>query len=96
MRLNNIKNITRFTYATSDFEGFRVSISRKNNKFEKYVSVKKEGGVLKAYNEAKRIRTEALNILDAIPKSRKRLLKREISQVKEAMNITKGGVTKIK
>ncbi len=46
------KNLTRFTYENSAFEGWRLCISRSGTTFTKYFSDKKFGGVKKSLEAA--------------------------------------------
>ena len=41
--MKSIKNLTRFTYETSAFQGWRLSIRRRGASFTKYFSDKKYG-----------------------------------------------------
>ena len=62
------KNLTRFTYETTAFQGWRLCISRAGTTFTKYFSDKKYGGERKALKAA----TTALDDLkDLVDKSRK-------------------------
>lgn len=42
--MKSIKNLTRFTYENSAFQGWRLSISCKGANFTKYFSDKQHGG----------------------------------------------------
>jgi len=42
--MKSIKNLTRMTYETTAFEGWRLSITRKGAAFTKYFSDRKYGG----------------------------------------------------
>ena len=46
------KNLTRFTYDTTAFQGWRLNIHRRGKVFEKYFSDKKYGGQRKALKAA--------------------------------------------
>lgn len=59
------KNLTRFTYETAAFEGWRLSISRAGSAFTKYFSDKKFGGNKKSLAEAQRVLVEIKAILDS-------------------------------
>jgi len=50
--MKSIKNLTRFTYETSAFQGWRLSLSRKGAKFTKYFSDMKLGGEKKSFEVA--------------------------------------------
>ena len=50
--MESIKNLTRFTYETAAFQGWRLSLSSKGAKFTKYFSDKKYGDGNKAFAAA--------------------------------------------
>ena len=56
------KNLTRFTYETAAFEGWRLCISRSGSTFTKYFSDKKYGGEKKSL-EAAESALETIKIL---------------------------------
>ncbi len=58
------KNLTRFTYETAAFEGWRLCISRKGTTFTKYFSDKQFGGGKKSLAAAEAMLTELKAILD--------------------------------
>ena len=47
--MKSIKNLTRFTYETAAFQGWRLTLSRKGARFIKYFSDKKYGDEKKAF-----------------------------------------------
>ena len=51
--MKSIRNLSRMTYETMAFEGWRLSISRKGAKFTRYFSDRKYGGERKAFAAAK-------------------------------------------
>jgi hypothetical protein len=51
--MKSIKNLTRFTYETSAFQGWRLSVSSKGANFTKYFSDKQHGGEEKSFAVAK-------------------------------------------
>ena len=59
------KNLTRFTYETAAFEGWRLSISRAGSVFTKYFSDKKFGGNKKSLAAAQGALVEIKIILDS-------------------------------
>ncbi len=69
-------NLTRFTYETTAFQGWRVCISRKGTTFTKYFSDKKYGGPIKAKRAAEKCLTELKGRLD-----NSRLVKGKLSKV---------------
>ena len=64
MKMKSKKNLTRFTYDTTAFQGWRVSISRKGSTFTKYFSEAKIGGPLKAKRAAEACLTELKALVD--------------------------------
>ncbi len=66
--MNSKKNLTRFTYETAAFEGWRLCISRAGSSFTKYFSDKKSGGMKKSLAEASKALTEIKAILDSAKK----------------------------
>ena len=50
--MKSIKNLTRFTYETAAFQGWRLSISRSGTVFTKYFSDKKFGGEKQSFAAA--------------------------------------------
>lgn len=52
------KNITRFTYETAAFEGWRLCISRAGTTFTKYFPDKKFGGGKKSLAAAEKVLAE--------------------------------------
>jgi hypothetical protein len=66
--MNSKKNLTRFTYETAAFEGWRLCISRAGTSFTKYFSDKKFGGMKKSLAEAQKALAEVKAILDSSKK----------------------------
>ena len=58
------KNLTRFTYETTAFQGWRLCLSRSGTPFTKYFSDKKYGGERKALKAAEATRTELIELLE--------------------------------
>ena len=67
--MKSIKNLTRFTYETAAFQGWRLSISRAGAVFTKYFSDKKYGGEKESFAAAE----AALASLNAILEGAKRV-----------------------
>jgi len=63
--MKSIKNLTRFTYDTAAFQGWRLSISRKGAVFAKYFSDKVYGDEAKSFAAAQAALTGMKEILDA-------------------------------
>ncbi len=62
------RNLTRFTYETTDFEGWRLCISRAGCTFTKYYSDKQHGGPKKSLAVAE---TKLAELKDLLENSRK-------------------------
>ncbi|MGB2185065.1 MAG: hypothetical protein ACPH5P_00150 [Akkermansiaceae bacterium] len=52
--MKSIKNITRFTYDTTDFRGWRVCITKQGHTFRRYYGDAKYGSAQKSLAAAKR------------------------------------------
>lgn len=62
------RNITRYTYETTSFQGWRLSICRKWNQFTRYFSDKQYGSEQAALAAALRMREQILDELKAADK----------------------------
>jgi len=62
--MKSIKNLTRFTYETSAFQGWRLSISRKGAVFTKYFSDKAHGSEAKSFAAAEAALAAVKTILE--------------------------------
>jgi len=58
------KNLTRFTYESAAFEGWRLCISRAGQTFIRYFPDKKFGGPRKSLAAAERTLKEVLQMID--------------------------------
>ncbi len=58
------KNLTRFTYETAAFEGWRLCLSRKGSTFTRYFPDKKFGGGKKSLAAAESTLTDLKALLD--------------------------------
>ena len=58
------KNLTRFTYENSAFEGWRLCISRTGSTFTRYFPDKKLGGDKKSLAAAEKTLAELKDVLD--------------------------------
>jgi hypothetical protein len=58
------KNLTRFTYETSAFEGWRLCISRAGSTFTRYFPDKKFGGEKKALAAAEKTLAELKPLIE--------------------------------
>jgi hypothetical protein len=64
MALKSKKNLTRFTYETAAFQGWRLSISRAGSAFTKYFSDKKYGGEKESLAAAEAALAEIKGLLE--------------------------------
>jgi len=69
------KNLTRFTYETTAFQGWRLCISRGGKTFMRYFSDKQCGGERKALKEAESKLEELKTFLDSAPRRNNKLTK---------------------
>lgn len=58
------KNLTRFTYETTAFQGWRLCLSRAGTTFTKYFSDKKYGGPRKAMKASEECLKELKELVD--------------------------------
>ena len=79
------KNLTRFTYDTTAFQGWRLSIQKRGTVFERYFSDKKYGGNRKALKAANTARTELKELLDGSRLVNGKLSKTTISKAKKLL-----------
>ena len=69
------KNLTRFTYETTAFQGWRLCISRAGATFTRYFSDKQCGGPRKALKAAEAKLEELKKLLEKAPKRNGKLTK---------------------
>lgn len=62
--LKSKKNLTRFTYETTAFEGWRLCVSRAGTTFTKYFSDKAYGSGEQSLKAADKARTKLLKLID--------------------------------
>ena len=62
--LKSRKNLTRFTYETTAFEGWRLCVSRAGTTFTKYFSDKTYGGGRKSLAAAEKARAQLIKLID--------------------------------
>ena len=58
------KNLTRYTYDTTAFQGWRLCLSKRGTTFTKYYSDKQHGGQRKALKAANTALAELKELLD--------------------------------
>ena len=74
-RRSRIKNITRFTYARSGFQGWRLSVCRCHAHYTRYFSDRQYGGEQAALAAALEERSLLYEQLSALPFEPQRVLK---------------------
>jgi len=62
--LKSRKNLTRFTYETTAFEGWRLCVSRTGTTFTKYFSDKTYGTGKKSLMAAEKTRIKLIKLID--------------------------------
>ncbi len=67
MKLTTLRNITRFTYEFTSFQGWRVAICRKHHNFIRYFSDRQYGGEEQALAAAITVRDQLLEELSLCP-----------------------------
>lgn len=72
----NLRHITRFTYTFTNFQGWRVAISRQGTTMARYFSDKQYGSEEAAREEAIRFRDEVLEELNRHPERTREILDR--------------------
>ncbi|MEZ7957542.1 MAG: hypothetical protein QMC23_10855 [Rubritalea sp.] len=79
------KNLTRFTYETTAFQGWRLCLSRSGTTFTKYFSDKKYGGERKALKVSESTRTVLAELLDGARKVNGKLSQTTINKAKKLL-----------
>lgn len=74
------KNLTRFTYETTAFQGWRLSLSRSGTTFTKYFSDKKYGSERKALTAAEDALKALKELVDSSRKVNGKLSKTTINK----------------
>ncbi|MGJ8657186.1 MAG: hypothetical protein ACSHX6_12110 [Akkermansiaceae bacterium] len=80
------KNLTRFTYETTAFQGWRLCLSRTGTTFTKYFSDKKYGSERKALKVAETTRNELAELLDNSRKVNGKLSQTTTNKAKKLLN----------
>ena len=65
--MNNMRNITRFTYEFTSFQGWRVTLCRNQLHFTRYFPDKQYGGEAESYAAALAVRNLVLEKLRRYP-----------------------------
>ena len=79
------KNLTRFTYETTAFQGWRLCLSRAGSTFTKYFSDKKYGGERKALKAAEGALNDLKDLLDKSRKVNGKLSKTTITKAQKLL-----------
>ena len=79
------KNLTRFTYETTAFQGWRLCLSRAGSTFTKYFSDKKYGGERKALKTADGALNDLKDLLDKSRKVNGKLSKTTIAKAQKLL-----------
>ena len=82
------KNLTRFTYETTAFEGWRLCLSRAGTTFTKYFSDKHYGGPRKSLNAAEEARTDLIHLVDNSRRVNGKLSKATVSKGKKLLELS--------
>ncbi len=79
------KNLTRFTYETTAFEGWRLCLSRAGTTFTKYFSDKCYGGPRKSLSIAKKTREDLIQLVDNSRRVNGKLSKTTVAKGKKLL-----------
>lgn len=79
------KNLTRFTYETTAFQGWRLSLSRAGTTFTKYFSDKKYGGERKALKAAEQAKKDVIELVDSSRKVNGKLSKTTVTKAQKIL-----------
>jgi cytosine/adenosine deaminase-related metal-dependent hydrolase len=81
------KNLTRFTYETTAFQGWRLCIARAGTTFMRYFSDKQCGGERKALREAEAKLKELKAFLDSAPRRQGKLTKTAEAKARKMLKV---------
>lgn len=76
------KNLTRFTYETTAFEGWRLCVSKNGNVFTKYFSDKAYGSPLRCLNAAEDALTKIREILNNAKRENGKITRLTVNECK--------------
>ena len=79
------KNLTRFTYETTAFQGWRLSLERSGTNFTKYFSDKKYGSERKALKAAEDALKELKHLVENSRKVNGKLSKSTINKARKLL-----------
>jgi len=80
------RNLTRFTYETTAFQGWRLCLSRAGTTFTKYFSDKKYGGPKKSLAVAEKTLNELLRLVDNSRRVNGKLSQSTIKKAKKQLS----------
>ncbi|PQJ27441.1 hypothetical protein [Rubritalea profundi] len=80
------KNLTRFTYETTAFQGWRLCLARAGTTFTKYFSDKKYGGVRKSSKAADVALKELKELVDSSRRVDGKLSKTTLAKAKKILD----------
>lgn len=83
--LKSRKNLTRFTYETTAFEGWRLCVSRAGTTFTKYFSDKLYGSGRKSLMAAEKTRLKLLKLIDNSRRVNGKLSKSTVQKAQEIL-----------
>lgn len=84
-KLKSRKNLTRFTYETTAFEGWRLCVSRAGTTFTKYFSDRSYGGGEESLEVAEQAKENLLKIVDNSRRINGKLSKRTIDRCQKLL-----------
>ena len=79
------KNLTRFTYETTAFQGWRLSLSRSGTTFTKYFSDKKYGSERKALKAAEEALKDLKELVEGARKVNGKLSKTTVTKAQKLL-----------
>ncbi len=80
-------NLTRFTYETAAFEGWRLCISRGGKTFTKYYSDKQYGGPRKSLKQAETSLEKLKKLLDSSRKVNGKLSQTTVKKAEKMLKV---------
>lgn len=80
------KNLTRFTYEKTSFQGWRMNISRAGSSFTKYYSDKKYGDVTDSLDAAEGALNNIKEVLTTARRTNGKLKKATVNKIKKILH----------
>lgn len=87
------RNITRYTYETTSFQGWRLSICRRWNQFTKYFSDRQYGSEEEAFKAALEMRDRIFSELQRHPEDPRAVFEQFKNGLAEASDMTASAVS---